>query len=156
MNPLLMIAITTGILSGLWAWVAVSFALLSWAGFLGCTAYFACPQEGVRGLQLSLLSCCSGVFWATVIIQGSALAPHFEIAGYLLTGVVAFFMCIQARQRWLGFIPGTFIGACTTFAGNGNWQLVGTSLLIGLIFGYAMKHSGLWLAARFSHRPPEK
>lgn len=151
MNPLLMIAITTGVLSGLWGWVAVSFGLLSWAGFLGCTAYFACPQGGVRGLLLSLFSCCSGVFWAMVIIQGSALAPQLEIAGYLLTGVVAFLMCIQAKQRWLGFIPGTFIGACATFAGAGDWQLVSTSLLIGLAFGYAMKNSGLWLA-ELNHR----
>jgi hypothetical protein len=151
MNPLLMIAITTGVLSGLWGWVAVSFGLLSWAGFLGCTAYFACPQGGVRGLLLSTFSCCSGVFWAMVIIQGSALAPQLEIAGYLLTGVVAFLMCIQAKQHWLGFIPGTFIGACATFAGAGNWQLVSASLLIGLAFGYAMKNSGLWLAG-LNHR----
>jgi Protein of unknown function (DUF1097) len=155
MNPLLMIALTTGALSGLWGWVAVSFGLLSWAGFLGCTAYFSCPQGGVRGLLLSTLSCCSGVFWAMVIIQGSALAPQIEIAGYLLTGVVAFLMCIQAKQRWLGFIPGTFIGACATFAGNGNWQLVIASLLIGLIFGYAMKNSGLWLAGRLNHHPDQ-
>ncbi|XPE46868.1 DUF1097 family protein [Shigella flexneri] len=25
--------------------VAVSLGLLSWAGFLGCTAYFACPDR---------------------------------------------------------------------------------------------------------------
>ncbi|VEB60940.1 membrane protein [Salmonella enterica subsp. enterica] len=50
MNILLSIAITTGILSGIWGWVAVSLGLLSWAGFLGCTAYFACPQGGFKGL----------------------------------------------------------------------------------------------------------
>ncbi|EDX3040853.1 hypothetical protein B6L56_004664, partial [Salmonella enterica subsp. enterica serovar Typhi] len=32
MNILLSIAITTGILSGIWGWVAVSLGLLSWAG----------------------------------------------------------------------------------------------------------------------------
>ena len=146
MNVLLMIAITTGILSGLWGWLAVSLGLLSWAGFLGCTAYFACPQGGVRGLLISILTCLSGVFWAMVIIQGSALMP--PIAGYVLTGMVAFLMCIQAKQQWLAFVPGTFIGACATFASNGNWQLVCASLLPGLFFGFAMKNSGLWLAAR--------
>ncbi|WP_293931384.1 DUF1097 domain-containing protein [Iodobacter sp.] len=148
MNALLMIAITTGVLSGLWGWLAFSFGLLSWAGFLGCTAYFACPQGGVRGLLLSLFSVASGVFWALVIIHGSPLVPQF--LGYVITGIVAFLMCIQAKQRWLGFIPGTFIGACATFAGDGHWQLVSASLLVGLLFGYAMKNSGLWLAAYFS------
>ncbi|QBC42582.1 DUF1097 domain-containing protein [Iodobacter fluviatilis] len=148
MNALLMIAITTGVLSGLWGWLAFSFSLISWAGFLGCTVYFACPQGGLRGLLLSLCSCGSGVFWAMIMIHVGPLAPQF--LGYAITGIVAFLMCIQAKLRWLGFIPGTFIGACATFAGDGHWQLVSASLLVGLLLGYAMKNSGLWLAAYFS------
>ncbi|QRF10895.1 DUF1097 domain-containing protein [Klebsiella africana] len=122
MNILFAIALTTGILSGIWGWVAVALGLLSWAGFLGCTAYFACPQGGVKGLAIS--SCT------------------------VMSGVVAFLMCIQARQTLLSFVPGTFIGACVTFAADGDWRLVVPSLALGLVFGYAMKNSGLWLAAR--------
>ena len=146
MNVLVMIAITTGILSGIWGWVAISLGLIGWAGFLVCTAYFACPQGGLRGLAISTLTCMSGVFWAVVIIAGSAIRPEWSILGYMLTGVVAFLMCIQARQQWLAFVPGTFIGACATFAAQGDWRLVVISLLVGLVFGYAMKNSGLWLA----------
>ncbi|MDU1266114.1 MAG: DUF1097 domain-containing protein [Escherichia coli] len=118
MNILLSIAITTGILSGIWGWVAVSLGLLSWAGFLGCTAYFACPQGGLKGLAISA---------ATLMLL-------------------------------LSFVPGTFIGACATFAGQGDWKLVLPSLALGLVFGYAMKNSGLWLAARSAktaHREQE-
>jgi len=148
MNILLSIAITTGILSGLWGWVAVSLGLLSWAGFLGCTAYFACPQGGLKGLFISGCTMMSGVVWALIIMKGSALAPHLEIVGYMMTGVVAFLMCIQAKHLLLSFVPGTFIGACATFAGQGDWKMIVPSLLLGLVFGYAMKNSGLWLAAR--------
>ena len=148
MNVILAIAITTGILSGLWGWVAVSLGLLSWAGFLGCTAYFACPQGGMNGLAISACTTMSGVIWALVIIYGSALAPHLEIVSYMMTGVVAFLMCIQSKQLLLSFVPGTFIGACATFAGQGDWRVVVPSLLVGLLFGYAMKNSGLWLANR--------
>ena len=133
MNILLSIAITTGILSGIWGWVAVSLGLLSWAGFLGCTAYFACPQGGLKGLAISAATLLSGVVWAMVIIYGSALAPHLEILGYVITGIVA-------------------------FPGQGDWKLVLPSLALGLIFGYAMKNSGLWLAARSAktaHREQE-
>ncbi len=35
MSTLFAIALTTGILSGVWGWIAVSLGLLSWAGFLG-------------------------------------------------------------------------------------------------------------------------
>lgn len=152
MNILLSIAITTGILSGIWGWVAVSLGLLIWAGFLGCTAYFACPQGGLKGLAISAATLLSGVVWAMVIIYGSALAPHLEILGYVITGIVAFLMCIQAKQLLLSFVPGTFIGACATFAGQGDWKLVLPSLALGLIFGYAMKNSGLWLAAVVQRR----
>jgi hypothetical protein len=148
MNILISLALTTGILSGLWGWVAVSLGLISWAGFLGCTAYFACPQSGIKGLFISACTLCSGVLWAQVIIHGSAIAPHLEILGYMVTGVVAFLMCIQARHMLLSFVPGTFIGACATFANHGEWQIVVPSLLLGLVFGFAMKNSGLWLAAR--------
>ena len=101
MNILFAIALTTGILSGIWGWVAVSLGLLSWAGFLGCTAYFACPQGGLKGLLISACTVMSGVIWALVIIYGSALAPQLEILSYVMTGIVAFLMCIQARQLLL-------------------------------------------------------
>ncbi len=152
MNLLLSLALTTGILSGLWGWVAVSLGLLSWAGFLGCTAYFACPQGGLKGLAIASATVMSGVIWALVIIHGSALAPHLEIFSYVMTGIVAFLMCLQAQQVLLSFVPGTFIGACATFAGQGDWKLVVPSLVLGLVFGYAMKNSGLWLATRSARR----
>ncbi len=98
MNILFAIALTTGILSGIWGWVAVDLGLLSWAGFLGCTAYFACPQGGLKGLAISSCTVMSGVVWALVIIHGSALAPQLQILSYMMTGVVAFLMCIRATD----------------------------------------------------------
>ncbi|MBD1577044.1 MULTISPECIES: DUF1097 domain-containing protein [Vibrio] len=147
MSTLFAISLTTGLLSGVWGWVAVSLGLLSWAGFLGCTSYFASPTQGVKGLAISLLTNLTGIGWALLIIYGSQWFGS-EIIGYMLTGIVSFFMCIQAQKSWLSFIPGTFIGACATFAANGNWQLVIPSLLIGGVFGYLMKASGVWLQAR--------
>lgn len=107
MNIRFAIALTTGILSAIWGWVAVALGLLSWAGFLGCTAYFACPQGGLKGLLISTCTVMSGVVWALAIIHGSALALPLEFMGYIMTGVVAFMMCIQARQRLL-FCAGDF------------------------------------------------
>ncbi|VTP66480.1 Inner membrane protein ycdZ [Leclercia adecarboxylata] len=104
---------------GIWGWVAVSLGLLSWAGFLGCTAYFACPQGGVKGLFISACTLMSGVAWAMIIIHGSALAPHLEIIGYVMTGVVAFLMCIQGKAFLLSFVPGTFMGCLRHFCRAG-------------------------------------
>lgn len=147
MSTLFAISLTTGLLSGVWGWVAISLGLLAWAGFLGCTSYFASPLQGLKGLGVSLATNIAGVLWALIIIHGSQWFGS-EIVGYILTGLVSFFMCIQAKQYWLNFIPGTFIGACATFAAGGDWQLVLPSLMIGGVFGYLMKVSGLWLQAR--------
>lgn len=151
MNVLLAISITTGILSAVWGWMSISLGLLTWAGFLGCTSYFASPKEGLKGLASSLLTNMTGVFWAMVIIHASNFLA-LEILGYFVTGLVAFMMCIQAKQTWLAYIPGTFIGSCATFAANGDWGIVVPSIIVGGIFGYLMKASGIalkeWLEKR--------
>lgn len=152
MNRYFPLAFTTGLLSALWGWVAVSFHLPGWAGFLGCTALFACPKAGLQGVFITLCTLLSGVIWAQVIICGSELAPHVDLLGYGMTGVVAFLMCMQAKHLLLSFVPGTFIGACATFAAQGEWKSVLPALLLGLLFGFAMKSSGNWLAARLARR----
>ncbi|VFS69824.1 Inner membrane protein ycdZ [Raoultella terrigena] len=162
MNILLAIAITTGILSGIWGWVAVALGLLSWAGFLGCTAYFACPQGGLKGLLISTCTVMSGVIWAQAIVYGSALAPHLELLGYMITGIVAFLMwhsgasgtaLLRARnlyRRLRNLCRRRRLATDCAFSGAGAG------------FGYAMKNSGLWLAARaeksksLAHETPDE
>ena len=149
MSLLVSIAITTGILSALWGWVSVSLGLLTWAGFLGCTTVFAAPKDGLKGLSLSIITNLSGVFWCIAIIKMSEIA-NLEILGFVAIGIVATLMCVQAKQAWLNFIPGTFIGCCATFAANGDWKAVIPALIIGAVFGYLMKTSGIWLHSKIS------
>lgn len=146
MRTLYFTALTTGILSAIWAFIANQFDLLSWAGFLGCTAYFAYPKEGIKGLAVTMATIMSGVIWALAIIYGSQVFSDISIFGYAVTGVIAFVMCIQAKSVLLAYIPGTFIGACTIFAAQGDLSQTIPSLIVGVLFGYAMKMSGLWVA----------
>ncbi|QIZ76170.1 DUF1097 domain-containing protein [Ferrimonas lipolytica] len=147
MSALVAISITTGILSALWGWLSVALGLLTWAGFMGCSTYFAAPAEGKKAVAISMLTNLSGVFWGMVIIQLSTVS-NIEVIGYIITGIVSMLMCIQAKKEWLNYIPGTFLGCCATFASNGNWQMVVPSLLVGVLFGAMMKSSGLWLQAK--------
>nr|WP_290129143.1 DUF1097 domain-containing protein [Proteus terrae] len=140
---------TTGILSAIWAFIANQFDLLSWAGFLGCTAYFAYPKEGIKGLAVTMATIMSGVIWALAIIYGSQVFSDISIFGYAVTGVIAFVMCIQAKNALLAYIPGTFIGACTIFAAQGDLAQTIPSLIVGVLFGYSMKMSGLWVANKW-------
>lgn len=149
MRTLYFTALTTGILSAIWAFVANQFDLLSWAGFLGCTAYFAYPKEGIKGLAVTIATIMSGVIWALAIIYGSQVFSDISIFGYAVTGVIAFVMCIQAKSALLAYIPGTFIGACTIFAAQGDLSQTIPSLIVGVLFGYSMKMSGLWVANKW-------
>lgn len=149
MRTLYFTALTTGILSAIWAFIANQFDLLSWAGFLGCTAYFAYPKEGIKGLAVTMATIMSGVIWALAIIYGSQIFSDISIFGYAVTGVIAFVMCIQAKNVLLAYIPGTFIGACTIFAAQGDLSQTIPSLIVGVLFGYAMKMSGLWVANKW-------
>ncbi|MNR14371.1 Inner membrane protein YcdZ [compost metagenome] len=87
------------------------------------------------------------MLWALLLIHGEGWWGA-GMAGYLMTGVVATLMCVQARQQWLGYIPGTFAGCCATFGAAGEWRLILPSLVIGALFGYMMKASGLWLSSK--------
>ena len=149
MRTLYFTALTTGILSAIWAFVANQFDLLSWAGFLGCTAYFAYPKEGIKGLAVTMATIMSGVIWALAIIYGSQVFSDISIFGYAVTGVIAFVMCIQAKSALLAYIPGTFIGACTIFAAQGDLSQTIPALIVGVLFGYSMKMSGLWVANKW-------
>jgi len=147
------LALTTGIFSGLWFWTASALGLLVWAGFLGCTTYFSAPVDGIKGLVISLTSNMSGVFWAMIIIHFSAIAD-MEIIAALITSIVAFFMCIQAKHKLLKFIPGTFIGSCATFAADGDWRKIVLSLIGGLLSAYLMKWTGEWLYSKMKVTSP--
>ena len=83
------------------------------------------------------------------IIYGSQVFSDMSIFGYAVTGVIAFVMCIQAKSALLAYIPGTFIGACTIFAAQGDLSQTIPSLIVGVLFGYSMKMSGLWVANKW-------
>ncbi|PJE80315.1 Inner membrane protein YcdZ [invertebrate metagenome] len=143
MSPLLSVSITTGIFSGIWVWMADSLSLLSWAGFLGCTGYFASKGD-IKSLIQTISANLAGVGWA-IVIASSASFISGTMGNYLMVTLVAFLMCIQARYPLLSYIPGTFIGACSTFAADGQWQPVIPSLILGAVIGFLMKQSGRWL-----------
>lgn len=143
MEYLLALSLTTGVLCGFWMEVSSLFNLLAWAGFAGCTTFFAAGGKKA-GFKSAILTNLSGVFWAVVIIQ---LTMHLEIphATAIYTAVITFIMCIQSKFSLLKFIPGTFVGSFSTFAAGGDWKAVVPALICGAILGWACESSGTWL-----------
>ncbi|KAJ50053.1 hypothetical protein BD780_002500 [Clostridium tetanomorphum] len=143
MSSLIALSITTAIFCGVWAYLSGIIGLISWAGFAGCTSFFAAGEKK-EGFKVSIIANISGVFWAIVIIKVSNLLS-FPIAGAIVTTIVTFAMCVQAKFKLFAHIPGTFIGSFSTFATNGNWKAILPTLIIGAILGYICETSGTWL-----------
>lgn len=142
MELLTAISISVGVLSGVWAWIAATFGMVSWTGFVGWTSYFSSGGK-FQGLIKSLFSNATGILWAMCIIKGSTLFHHAWWS-YMLTAFFSFVMCIQAKLKKLEFISGAFCGCFSTFGLNGHWQAVVPALLCGNILGYVSEMIGIY------------
>lgn len=155
MGDLFATSLSVGILSWLWAYLSGVFGLLTWVGFLGCTSYFAIGEYGFKGFKKSLIANFSGVLWAFVILMGSKYISLGNV-GAILTGIFSFVMCYQARSKYLAFIPGTFIGACSTFGSNGAYIMVLISLVLGALVGYTSDIGGKILYNKFGKKEQQE
>lgn len=140
-------ALSVGILSWFWAYISAKLGLITWVGFIGCTSYYASGGE-LKGFKKSLICNMSGVFWAMMIIKGSSIFS-FSQAGAIFTGIFSFIMCYQSKNKWLTFIPGAFMGACSTFGSNADYKAVVISLFLGALVGYFSDLGGKYLYKHF-------
>lgn len=141
MTFLMALSIVTGLLCGLWAQYAPAIGLITWAGFAGCTSYFASNKHGSEGVFLTVRQNMAGVICGMAIIF---LSVHFPFKGdqILYSGGITFVMCILGKFKYLSFIPGTFVGCFSTFAADGDWKKLVPSLIAGAILGLMCDKGG--------------
>lgn len=143
-SSLCTLSIATAILCGIWSYLAGVTGLIGWAGFAGCTTYFASGKHGISGLKKTIIPNLIGVFCGIAIIVLSDILPVFGEYG-IWCAILTFIMCIIAKYELFDFCPGTFMGCFTTFAANGEWKILVVSLLIGAVLGLACDYGGDWL-----------
>ena len=127
------LGLSTTILCVIWSNVSPLAGLLGWAGFSGCTAYFACPDKGWKGVKSCVFTLMSGVVYAMLTLWlGNVLT--FPGASIFVALVTVHLMCIQSNIPLFTYIPGTFFGSFSTFAAGGDWIVI-PSLLLGILLG---------------------
>lgn len=141
MSRLLASAIATALLCAFWAEGSVAFGLLTWAGFAGCTTFFAGGGKK-EGFFKALRTNACGVFWAMMAIWFCQYADFIPFANGISTFIISFAICTQVKWKKLEFIAGVFIGCFCTFAGGGQGLLVLASLACGAILGFACETLG--------------
>lgn len=145
MSSLMALSLATGLFCGIWSEFAPAFGLIVWAGFAGCTTYFASNSHGLEGLFVTVRQNLFGVVCGMGIIILSNKFPDLSMNTLIFSGSITFIMCIVGKFKWFSFIPGTFLGSFSTFAANGNWKALIPSLIMGAFLGLACDLGGNWL-----------
>lgn len=155
MTQIMSLSVITGILCGIWSQISIPMGLMTWAGFAGCTTYFASGKHGLDGFLTTIRQNMFGVFCGMMII---VLDGHFTFPGSTLifSGLVTFIMCIAGKHKCFSFIPGTFMGCFSTFAGEGNWKILILSLFLGALLGVGCELGGDLLFSIFGKSEIEK
>lgn len=130
MKSLLGIAVSVGVLAGLWTFVSVELTLITWVAFIAWACFFA-AGGGTGGLAKSLAANIVGVLWGWVISQGLAHISASTLALSLMVTVVGFILCVEAAVPLLSFIPGGFAGTALFF--GTSFDLGGT--LVAVVAG---------------------
>lgn len=127
-------ALITGLLCGLWAELAGYAGLSVWAGFAGCTAYFASGSHRWKGLSLTSVCMLFGVLCGYGMSAFGVIMPTFG-SSIIGVGVLVAVIVAAGSLKWLSFVPGSFVGCYTFFAINGDLLVLVPSLLIGAVLG---------------------
>ena len=144
MSFLMPLSIATAVLCGIWSIAAPWTGMISWAGFAGCTTYFASGKHGTEGLKKTIFPNAAGVLCGMTILALSTAAPGPGKLG-IWCAILTFAMCIISQFQLFDFCPGTFMGCFTTFAAGGNWKALVPSLVAGALLGMACDYGGAWL-----------
>ncbi len=137
------LGIAMAIYAGIWMIVCEKFGLISFAGFAGCTSYFASGEKNFFGIKTAAFANISGIFWAMMsILAGTYFG--FPYSGAVYCAIISYFIIKQAEFKCFKFIPGAYIGCFITFACDGAWINVLISMLIGIMMAYFTELTGNW------------
>lgn len=149
-RSLIVAALVTGLLCGIWAGIAPFIGLSIWAGFATCTAYFALGKRSPISIFIVSLTAVVGVATALLMIVGSGVMGGNAVATGIAVGAIVALIVLMGALKWLAYVPGIFVGTYSTFAmGIGEnglfepllWVLVG-SLIAGAVLGYLCDQGG--------------
>ncbi|MFA9464818.1 MAG: DUF1097 domain-containing protein [Velocimicrobium sp.] len=144
------LGIAMAIYAGIWMIACDKLGLISFAGFAGCTTYFASGKKNMAGIKTAAFTNVSGVFWGmAAILAGTYFA--FPYSGAVYCAIISYFIIKQAEIAWFQFIPDAYVGCFITFACNGAWITVIISLLLGIVIGYITEITGTWIYNKFGN-----
>lgn len=147
LSRLACLALSTTLFCAVWSNTAWRIGLWVWAGFAGCTCYFACPEKGMKAVGLCYVNAFTGFLYAIGTLALDQIFPS-TIGFIIIDLVLVFFMCYQAKIKLLSYTVGVFFGCFPTRAVDGNPKIL-ICLAIGVILGLLCDKGGSFLYSKF-------
>lgn len=144
MSVLVGIAVSVGVLAGLWGQFSPALGLVTWVGFVAWASFYAAGGKA-EGLKLSIAANLSGVIWAFLMVQVAAWLNISPLMGTTIA-VGAAGMVLQSKIKLLSFIPGAFMGCSCAFGMGLDIQATVLALLAGGVLGFVSEYLGVQLS----------
>ena len=93
MKSITCLGISTAVCCAVWSFLSPEVGLLSWAGFAGCTSYFACPDHGWKGVKSAFFCVMSGIAYALLTMYLNKVFPSFAVS--LVVALVTVHLCVS-------------------------------------------------------------
>lgn len=152
MTSVVAISLSTGIVCGIWNFIAPIIGMLGWGGFGGCTAFFACPAGGgTKSLTKTLICIITGfILSSACVIAGNIFnTANSAIIASIFSAILSYVAVAVSKWNLWSYVPGIFFGCFTTFAAMGDFIYEGVlsccnginfvilpSLLLGVFVGF--------------------
>lgn len=128
------LALSIGILAGIWTYASGLLALLTWPAFIGWACFFATGGD-VKSIPKAGAPVISGVILGWI---GVKIAPVFgaTLGVPIAITIIAIVMVLMIKIKGFEFAPGQFAGAATFFGAGADFVSALTPLIIGVLLGY--------------------
>lgn len=137
MKKTIAIAVSSCIVAALWTFISFSLGLITVAGFLAWSSFFA-AGGGKNGFKKALTANISGICIGFLGDQlANSLQTYVEpkISYTIGNGLGSMVICLNSKFKALDFIPGSFIGWSAFIASGLNFKLTLISMLCGSLCG---------------------
>ncbi len=128
------LALSIGVLAGIWTFVSVIAHLLTWPAFVGWALFFAGGGDS-KSIGKCLAPGLLGIVLGFLVVK---TMPFFSGAWFLpvAVAVIAFIMVMVMSSQIFAFAPAAFAGCAVYFGSNGDIVAATIPFVLGILLGY--------------------
>ncbi|ADG81485.1 DUF1097 domain-containing protein [Thermincola potens] len=131
---MLPLALSIGILAGIWTFASGSFQILTWPAFVGWALFFAAGGDN-ESVKKVLGPGLLGMVLGLAVVKGAALIPGAWFVAVGVT-VIAIIMVMVMPVKLFSFTPAAFAGCAVYFGANGDIVAAVIPFVFGTVLGW--------------------